>query len=216
MALIDFILHIDHHLIAIVNQFGNWTYLLLFLIVFIETGLVVFPFLPGDSLIFAATAMAANPAYQLHFWTCWLVFAAAAILGDTINYEIGNWSSHAGQKHAWFNRLIDEKKRVAAERFFERHGGKTIVIGRFIPFIRTFVPFVSGASEMHYRTFAIYNIIGGVAWVSLFSVIGFFFGNIPVVQQHFSLIVIAIILVSVVPILIVWLKKKITLKKELR
>lgn len=216
MALIDFILHIDHHLITIVNQFGNWTYLLLFLIVFIETGLVIFPFLPGDSLIFAATAMAANPAYQLHFWTCWLVFAMAAILGDTVNYEIGNWSNHAGQKHPWFNRLIDEQKRTAAERFFERHGGKTIVIGRFIPFIRTFVPFVSGASAMHYRTFIIYNIIGGLAWVSLFSIIGFFFGNIPIVQQHFSLIVIAIILVSVIPILIVWLKKKITLKKELR
>jgi membrane-associated protein len=111
MGIIDFILHIDHHLIAIVNQFGNWTYLILFLIVFIETGLVVFPFLPGDSLIFAATAMAANPAYQLHFWTCWLIFVAAAILGDTINYEIGNWSAHAGQKHTWFNKLIDEKKR---------------------------------------------------------------------------------------------------------
>ncbi|MCH3904676.1 MAG: VTT domain-containing protein [Lactobacillus sp.] len=215
MGIIDFILHIDHHLIAIVNQFGNWTYLILFLIVFIETGLVVFPFLPGDSLIFAATAMAANPAYQLHFWTCWLIFVAAAILGDTINYEIGNWSAHAGQKHTWFNKLIDEKKRVAAEKFFERHGGKTIVIGRFIPFIRTFVPFVSGASKMHYRTFILYNVIGGLAWVSLFAAIGYFFGNIPIVQQHFSLIVIAIILVSVVPIMIVWLKKKITLKKEL-
>lgn len=214
MALIDFILHIDHHLISIVNQFGNWTYLILFAIVFIETGLVVFPFLPGDSLIFAATAMAANPAYRLNFWCCWLVFLAAAILGDSVNYELGHWANQKGQKHPWFNHLVDQKKQLAAEKFFERHGGKTIVLGRFIPFIRTFIPFVSGASKMHYGTFIMFNVIGGLAWVSCFAMIGFFFGNIPLVQKHFSLIVLAIILVSVFPVVIVWLKKKIALKKE--
>lgn len=216
MNIIDFILHIDDHLVTIVNTFGNWTYLLLFAIVFIETGLVIFPFLPGDSLIFATCAMAASPKYNLPFWLCYVIFLAAAILGDTINYEIGRWSEEKGSQHSWFNKLIDENKKKAAENFFDRHGGITIVIGRFIPFIRTFVPFVSGASKMHYRTFISYNFLGGFLWVTLFAVLGFFFGNIPVVQQHFSLIVIAIILVSVVPILIVWLKKKITLKKELR
>lgn len=215
MNLIDFILHIDKHLVTIVNTFGNWTYLILFLIVFIETGLVVFPFLPGDSLIFAACAMAAIPKYGLNFWICYIIFLFAAVLGDTINYEIGNWSEHSGSKHSWFNKLINENKRKAAENFFATHGGKTIVIGRFIPFIRTFVPFVSGASKMHYRTFILYNFIGGFLWVSLFALVGYFFGNIPVVQNHFSFIVLGIILVSVVPVLIIWLRKKIVQKKEL-
>lgn len=216
MALIDFILHIDKHLITIVNQFGDWTYLFLFAIIFIETGLVIFPFLPGDSLIFAASAMAANPKYQLNIWLIYLIVALAAIIGDSINYSIGEWSAKAGAKHAWFNNLINQKNRLAAEKFFERHGPITIVIGRFIPFIRTFIPFISGASKMHYRKFITYNILGGLAWTALFTIIGFFFGNIPVVQNHFSLIIIAIILVSVVPIGIVSLKRKISLKKELR
>lgn len=216
MGLIDFILHIDDHLVTIVNMFGNWTYLILFAIIFIETGLIIFPFLPGDSLIFACCAMAATPKYNLHFWVCYLIFIGAAVLGDTINYEIGHWSQAEGTKHSWFNKLINQDKRKAAENFFDRHGGITIVIGRFIPFIRTFVPFVSGASKMHYRTFIIYNFIGGFLWVTLFSALGFFFGNIPVVQEHFSLIVIAIILISVLPVLIIWLKKKLVLKKELR
>lgn len=214
MGLIDFILHIDDHLVTIVNMFGNWTYLILFAIVFIETGLVIFPFLPGDSLIFAACAMAATPKSNLHFWICYLVFLAAAVLGDTINYEIGRWSQAEGAKHSWFNKLINQDKRKAAENFFDRHGGITIVIGRFIPFIRTFVPFVSGGSKMHYGKFITYNVLGGLLWTGLFTIIGFFFGNIPFVKDHFSMIVIAIILVSVVPIAIVALKKKLSLKKE--
>ena len=215
MALIDFILHIDDHLVTIVNQFGGWSYLVLFAIIFIETGLVVFPFLPGDSLIFAASAMAANPKYGLDVWLIYVVVALAAIVGDTVNYEIGAWSTRAGEKHSWFNKLINENNRLAAEKFFERHGPTTIVIGRFIPFIRTFVPFVSGASKMHYGTFIRYNFLGGFLWVTLFAALGFFFGNIPVVQEHFSLIVLAIILISVVPVLIIWIKKKLVLKKEL-
>lgn len=215
MNLIDFILHIDKHLVTLVNNFGAWSYLILFSIIFIETGVVIFPFLPGDSLIFAACAMAAIPKYHLNFWLSYFIFLAAAVLGDTVNYEIGNWSQHSGAKHIWFNKLIDENKKRAAENFFATHGGKTIVIGRFIPFIRTFVPFVSGASKMHYRTFIIYNFIGGFLWVTLFSVIGYFFGNIPIVQEHFSLIVLAIILISVVPVIIIWLRKKIVQKKEL-
>ena len=214
MALIDFILHIDDHLITIVNQFGGWTYLILFAIIFIETGLVIFPFLPGDSLIFAASAMAANPQYGLNIWIIYAVVAIAAIVGDTVNYEIGAWSTRTGEKHAWFNKLINQKNRLAAEKFFERHGPITIVVGRFIPFIRTFVPFISGGSKMHYGHFITYNILGGLLWTGLFTIIGFFFGNIQFVKDHFSMIVIAIILVSVVPIAIVALKKKLTLKKE--
>lgn len=214
MALIDFILHIDDHLITIVNQFGGWTYLILFAIIFIETGLVIFPFLPGDSLIFAASAMAANPQYGLNIWIIYAVVAIAAIVGDTVNYEIGAWSTRTGEKHAWFNKLINQKNRLAAEKFFERHGPITIVVGRFIPFIRTFVPFISGGSKMHYGHFITYNILGGLLLTGLFTIIGFFFGNIPFVKDHFSMIVIAIILVSVVPIAIVALKKKLTLKKE--
>lgn len=213
MGLISFILHIDDHLVNIVNQFGNYTYLILFAIIFIETGLVVFPFLPGDSLIFAASAMAANTKYGLDIWLVYLAVVIAAILGDSANYEVGAWSTRAGSKHAWFNKLINEKNRYAAEKFFERHGSLTIVIGRFIPFIRTFVPFISGGSKMHYGHFITYNILGGILWTGLFSIIGYFFGNLPIVKTHFSLIVIAISLVSVVPIAIVALKKKIILKK---
>ena len=162
MALIDFILHIDDHLVTIVNQFGGWSYLILFAIIFIETGLVVFPFLPGDSLIFAASAMAANSRYGLNIWFIYFVVAIAAIVGDTVNYEIGAWSARAGEKHNWFNKLINKNNRLAAEKFFERHGPITIVIGRFIPFIRTFVPFVSGGSKMHYGKFITYNVLGGL------------------------------------------------------
>ncbi|KRL91277.1 VTT domain-containing protein [Lactobacillus kalixensis] len=214
MNLIDFILHIDDHLVTIVNQFGSSTYLILFAIIFIETGLVIFPFLPGDSLIFAASAMAANPRYQLNIWVIYLVVTLAAIIGDTVNYHLGYWSTHAGQKHSWFNKLINQKNRLAAEKFFERHGPITIVVGRFIPFIRTFVPFISGGSKMHYGRFITYNIVGGILWTGLFTTIGYFFGNIPFVKDHFSMIVIAIILVSVVPIIIVALRKRISLKKE--
>lgn len=214
MPLIDFILHIDDHLVTIVNTFGGWTYLIIFAIIFIETGLVVFPFLPGDSLIFAAAAMAANPKYGLNIWLLYLTAAAAAVIGDSANYEIGRWSVNSGAKHVWFNKLINEKNRVAAEKFFERHGSITIVIGRFIPFIRTFVPFISGGSKMHYKTFALYNLLGGLLWTGLFSGIGYFFGNFPVVKEHFSLIVLAIILVSVVPVLVVALKKKLSIKRE--
>ena len=215
MTIINFILHIDHHLIEIVNQFGSWTYLIIFAIIFIETGLVIFPFLPGDSLIFAASSMAVNPKYHLNIWLVYFAVLLAAILGDACNYEIGARSVKAGAKHSWFNKLINQKNREAAERFFERHGSITIVIGRFIPFIRTFVPFISGGSKMHYGTFAIYNIIGGIIWSGIFTIIGALFGNIPFVKDHFSMLILAIILISVLPILIVGLKKRMTQKKEL-
>ncbi|KRL63030.1 VTT domain-containing protein [Lactobacillus psittaci] len=215
MNLISFILHIDDHLVTIVNNFGNSTYLILFAIVFIETGLVVFPFLPGDSLIFAASAMAANSKYGLNILLVYLAVVLAAIIGDSVNYEIGAWSTRTGEKHSWFNKLINEQHRLAAENYFEHHGNITIVLGRFIPFIRTFVPFISGASKMHYGHFITYNILGGILWTGLFSVIGYFFGNLPIVKTHFSLIVLGIILVSVVPVAFIALKRKLVQKKEL-
>lgn len=215
MSIINFILHIDHHLIEIVNQFGNWTYLIIFGIIFVETGLVIFPFLPGDSLIFAASSMASNPKYNLNIWLIYLAVLLAAILGDACNYEIGAYSVSAGSKHSWFKRFINQKNRLAAEQFFNRHGPITIVIGRFIPFIRTFVPFISGGSKMHYGKFALYNVVGGIIWSGLFTVLGAIFGNISLVKEHFSLLLIAIILISVLPIAIITLKKQIKQKKEL-
>ena len=164
MSLIDFILHIDDHLITIVNQFGGWSYLILFAIIFIETGLVVFPFLPGDSLIFAASAMAANPKYGLNIWLVYLIVAFAAIIGDSINYEIGAWSTRAGEKHSWFNKLINQNNRLAAEKFFERHGPITIVIGRFIPFIRTFVHSFPAAVRC-----IMVNLSPTTSWVACFG-----------------------------------------------
>ncbi|KRN04543.1 MULTISPECIES: VTT domain-containing protein [Holzapfeliella] len=208
MQLIDFILHIDHHLVNVVNSLGIYSYVILFLIIFIETGLVVFPFLPGDSLIFAAAAMCANPKYSLNIFICYLIFIVAAVLGDSLNYEIGRWSSEKSEKSQFLNRFINKDKRLAAEHFFEKHGGKTILLARFIPFIRTFVPFVSGASKMSYPHFIFYNVIGGVLWISLFSILGYFFGNIPQVQDHFSLIVIAIVLISILPIVFIYFKNK--------
>ncbi len=216
MTIINFILHIDHHLIEIVNQFGNWTYLIIFAIIFIETGLVIFPFLPGDSLIFAASSMAVNPKYHLNIWLIYFAVVLAAILGDACNYEIGARSVNAGEKYSWFNKFINQKNRAAAEQFFDRHGPITIVIGRFIPFIRTFVPFISGGSKMHYGKFALYNVIGGIIWSGIFTIIGALFGNIPFVKDHFSMLILAIILISVLPIAIVALRKKITQKRELQ
>ncbi|WEV40197.1 VTT domain-containing protein [Lactobacillus sp. ESL0684] len=210
MAIINFILNIDQHLVEIVNQFGGYTYLILFGIIFIETGLVIFPFLPGDSLIFAASSMAVNPKYHLNIWLVYLAVLLAAVIGDACNYEIGARSVNAGEKYSWFNKLINQKNRASAEHFFEKHGPITIVIGRFIPFIRTFVPFISGGSKMHYGKFAIYNLVGGIIWSGLFTILGYFFGNIPFVKNNFSMLILAIILISVVPIAIVGLKKHFT------
>ncbi|KRM72256.1 VTT domain-containing protein [Lacticaseibacillus brantae] len=200
--LIDFILHIDTHLVTIVNNFGGWTYLILFLMIFIETGVVIFPFLPGDSLLFAASALAANAVYHLNIWVLFIVFLAAAVLGDSLNYEIGKRLGLAASNSGRFGRLINRERLGQAEAFFNKHGGKTIAIARFIPFIRTFAPFVSGGSNMHYGKFIHYNFLGGFLWVTLCCVTGFFFGNQPFVKSHFSFVVIAIVLISLVPIVV--------------
>ncbi|MCH4010327.1 DedA family protein [Companilactobacillus sp.] len=208
MSLVDFILHIDHHMVNIVNNFGIWTYLILFLIIFIETGVVILPFLPGDSLIFAAMALAANPKYGLIPWILFIVFLAAAVLGDSMNYEIGEHFGEFATRNKYLSKLINKEHLDEAHAFFKKHGGKTIAIGRFIPLIRTFVPFVAGSGTMHYGRFLKFNLLGGFLWVLLCSLAGFLFGNIPAVQEHFSIIIIGIVVISVIPIFITAIRNR--------
>jgi membrane-associated protein len=197
-SLIDIFLHLDRHLHGIIEAWGPWTYVLLFVIILCETGLVVTPFLPGDSLLFAAGAMAAlyPDALSIVLLLCLLV--AAAVAGDTLNYWIGNWMGpRAFRINAWF---LKHEHLAKTQAFYEKHGGKTIVLARFIPIIRTFAPFVAGVGKMHYPQFLYFNILGGLAWVLICTLAGYFFGNIPVVKQHFELVVVGIVLLSVLPI----------------
>lgn len=201
---IDLFLHLDKHLGAAIAEYGPWIYLLLFLIIFLETGLVVTPFLPGDSLLFAAGAFAAPAAEggaRLDVWLIAGLLMVAAIIGDTVNYWIGR---KVGPKiFARENvRFLNKKHLDKTHAFYEKHGGKTIILARFMPIIRTFAPFVAGIGQMSYGRFIAYNIVGGVAWVSLCVSAGYFFGNIPVVQKNFSLVIIAIVLISVMPAVI--------------
>ena len=193
---IDFILHIDVHLATIVSQYGGWTYGILFLIIFCETGLVVTPFLPGDSLLFAAGAFAARGALDIGLLVP--VLLIAAVLGDTVNY----WIGHRIGRRAFSGRIpfIKQEYLQRTESFYERHGGKTIILARFVPIIRTFAPFVAGIGTMSYGRFFTYNVVGAILWVVLFTVGGYFFGNLPMVQRNFKLVILAIIVVSVMPI----------------
>ena len=203
-AVINFILHIDTHLGAIIASYGTLTYIFLFAIIFAETGFVFTPFLPGDSLIFAAGAFAALGSFNvvaliLLFWT-------AAFLGDTVNYWIGHFF---GQKIIDNPRLpINQKHIDKTQKFYDKHGGKTIFLARFIPIVRTFAPFVAGIGKMDYKKFISYNATGGLAWVGAFTLLGYFFGNLPAVKDNFSIVVFAIIIVSVSPILIEFIKPK--------
>ncbi len=201
--LIDIVLHLDKHLGALIEHNGPWTYAILFVVIFCETGLVVTPFLPGDSLLFAAGAFAARPVLtaggmDLKPGWLFLILSLAAILGDTANYWIGRV---VGPKvfHQPKNRFFKKEYLDRTHKFFERYGGETIIIARFVPIVRTFAPFVAGIGRMTYPKFISYNIIGGVAWVAIFVWGGYFFGNIPFVQKHFSLVIIAIILISLLP-----------------
>ncbi|WP_040287435.1 VTT domain-containing protein [Sporosarcina koreensis] len=210
-GLFSFILHIDQHLIDIIQMFGGWSYAILFLIIFVETGLVVFPFLPGDSLLFASAALAAA-GEAFNIWPLVIGFLVAAIIGDSVNYQIGKSAGKGLSATRWFGKFISQDKLEAAERFFNKHGGKTIVIARFMPFIRTFAPFVAGASRMDYRYFLMYNIAGAVLWVGLCTSLGFLFGNIPVVKENFSAVLLFIIALSVVPPLVSLVKNKFSSK----
>lgn len=204
--IISFILHIDEHLVEIIQNFGSLSYVLLFLIVFVETGLVIFPFLPGDSLLFASGALAAMEAFNIVLLL--IVFFTAAVIGDTVNYQIGKKVGTAIKPNSLIGRVIDQEKMNKAEDFFNRHGGKTIVIARFMPFIRTFIPFVAGASRMNYRYFFIYNVIGAVLWVGICTMAGFFFGNIPIIKDNFSTVLLLIIFVSVLPAIVGVIKNR--------
>jgi membrane-associated protein len=202
--LIDFILHIDRHLQEIIGQYGTLTYLILFLIIFCETGLVVMPLLPGDSLLFAAGTFAAlgalNPVLLI------VLLCIAAIAGDTVNYWVGKW---VGPK-AFSGRIrwLRQDYLDRTQDFYRRHGGKTIVLARFVPIIRTFAPFVAGVGVMQYSRFIVYNVVGGVVWVTLFTLGGYLFGNLPVIRENFSLVVLAIIAVSMIPLVTEWLKSR--------
>ena len=195
--IIDLFLHLDQHLGQLISQYGTWTHLILFLIVFCETGLVVTPFLPGDSLLFAAGALAANENSGLNVVLLFILLALAAIIGDTVNYGIG----HAIGPRAFQGNIRFLKKEYLdrTHQFYEKHGGKAIVIARFIPIIRTFAPFVAGIGSMTYGKFIVYNIGGGIAWTAFFIFFGYIFGNLPIVKDNFSLVVIAIIVLSLLP-----------------
>ena len=205
-GLIDFILHIDEHLVDIIQQFGNWSYGILFSIVFVETGVVIMPFLPGDSLLFASGTLAALGAFNLY--TLLIVFFVAAVLGDTVNYHIGKKVGMSIPETSFLGRVINRERLEIAQNFFNKHGGKTIVLARFMPFVRTFIPFVAGASRMNYRYFILYNVVGAFLWVMSCTLLGYFFGNIPIIKDNFSVVLILIIVISVLPAIIGALKAR--------
>jgi membrane-associated protein len=203
--ILDFIIHIDKYLGLIIQQFGALTYIILFLVVFAETGFVVTPFLPGDSLIFAAATLSAQG--YIHPIILYIAFLAAAILGDTANYWIGHFIGPKvfSQKKS---RFFNPEHLHETQKFFDKYGGKTIIIARFIPIVRTFAPFVAGVGSMQYGKFILYNIVGGVLWVSLFMFGGYFLGTLPVVQKNFHIAIFAIIIVSLLPPIIEIVKNK--------
>jgi membrane-associated protein len=193
---VDLFLHLDTHLSAVISQYGTWTYLILFLIVFCETGLVVTPFLPGDSLLFAAGTFAALGDLDVRLMI--VLLTIAAVVGDTVNYWVG---AAIGPRAFQGNvRFLKREHLERTHAFYEKHGGKTIILARFIPIIRTFAPFVAGVGAMSYGKFLTYNVVGAILWVTLLVLAGFFFGNIPVVRENFSLVIMAIIAISVMPI----------------
>lgn len=203
-SLFDFILHLDTHLTAIINQYGVFTYLLLFTIIFMETGLVVTPFLPGDSLLFAAGALAAGSSLQIEFLLS--ILTLAAILGDTVNYWLGFAAGPRVFKRD--SRFLNQENLEKTEKFYEKHGGKTIILARFIPIIRTFAPFVAGIGKMSYPRFLSYNIFGGAVWVVSLVLGGYFFGNLPLIKKNFELVILAVILISLLPLIFGYLKQR--------
>ena len=202
--LIDLFLHLDRHLNGAIQDYGVWTYLILFLIIFCETGLVVTPVLPGDSLLFAAGALAASPDCPLHMSWVFMLLSVAAVLGDTVNYWIGHL--FGDKLAAKYPRIIKKQYLDKTHAFYERYGGETIIIARFVPIVRTFAPFVAGVGRMTYLKFFSYNVIGGVAWVALLLFGGFWFGGLDFVKKHFALVELGIIIISVLPMVVEFIR----------
>lgn len=208
--LIDFVLHMDEHLSVIISNYGTWTYGILFFIIFLETGFVITPFLPGDSLLFAAGSFAAlgalNPVYLF------ILLSIAAVIGDTVNYSIGHYIGPRA-----FSGEIKYLKKEHLDRtseFYEKHGGKTIILARFIPIIRTFAPFVAGIGAMTYSKFILYNVVGGISWVAIFTFGGFYFGNLPFVRDNFEIVIFAIIFISFIPPVLEFFKARKEMKEN--
>jgi membrane-associated protein len=201
---VDLFLNLDKHLATVIQTFGIWTYLLFFLVIFLETGVVITPFLPGDSLLFAAGAITAAANDTLNIFILWFIVFIAAFLGDTTNYWIGRY---IGPRSFSINsRLFKKEYLERTQAFYNKHGGKTILLARFIPIIRTFAPFVAGIGSMRYSYFITYNIVGGFIWTALFTFTGYFFGNIPFIRDNFSIVIIAIILISIMPPFVEYLR----------
>lgn len=204
-TIIDFILHVDVHLDYLITNYHSWTYLILFLIIFVETGLIIMPFLPGDSLLFVIGAIAARGSFDI--WSIGGTLLAAAILGDNINYTVGKFLGpkiFSKENHKFFNIKHLQK----AEKFYARYGSKTIILARFVPIVRTFAPFVAGIGKMTYKTFLSYSVMGGILWIFSFISLGFFFGNIAVVKSNFELVVLAIVGISIVPGFLEYIREK--------
>lgn len=208
-SFIDLFLNLDEYLATIISQYGGWTYGILFGVIFVETGLVIMPILPGDSLLFAAGTFAALPD-GLNIWYLNILLIVAAILGDTVNYAIGHYLGERAYNIKWIKKEYFEKTHA----FFEKHGGKAIFLARFVPIVRTFAPFVAGIGKMTYSYFITYNFVGGIVWVVLFTFAGYFFGNIPFMKENFEYVIIAIILFSLLPMVYEWWKSRSEAKKE--
>lgn len=209
-SIIDFIIHIDVHLGQIISTYGILTYIILFAIIFMETGLVFTPFLPGDSLLFAAGAFAA--LNSLNIWILFFLLSIAAVLGDTVNYWVGYFF---GKKIVAHPKIpIDEEHIKETQKFFHKHGGKTIIIARFMPFIRTFAPFVAGVGRMNYGKFFSYNVVGGTLWVAVATFAGYFFGNIKFVRENFSLVILGVIFISLIPIIFEYAKHRLNANRK--
>lgn len=213
--IVDFVLNVDEHLAEFVNQYGPLVYGLLFAIIFAETGLVVTPFLPGDSLLFAAGAMAAIGS--LNVWVLMVTLFIASVLGDAVNYSVGRYIGprvfRPEGRRGRFERLLNPKHLERTHEFFEKYGGKAVVLARFVPIVRTFIPFVAGAASMTYGTFAFYNITGGALWVFTCVGAGYMFGNIPVIKDNFELVVLGIIFVSILPMIVEVLRQWLASRK---
>ena len=207
---IDLLLHVDRYLLDLVSTYGNWAYAILFVIIFVETGLVIWPFLPGDSLLFTAGAIAATGALDVRI--VFVLLLAAAVAGDALNYALGRAVGirviHLSATDPRWGRWINPAHMARAKEFFEQHGGKAVVLARFVPIVRTFVPFVAGAAEMSYPSFALYNVTGAIAWVGLCLGAGYLFGNVPIVKENFSLVALGIVGVSVLPMLVEFLRHR--------